>query len=150
MLAVIGIGNRFRRDDAAGLEVARRLRLARPPGVVVKEDEGEAASLIEAWSDVDEALVIDAVSSGGEPGTLHRYEVNEEPLPAKLFRSSTHAVGLAEAIELGRSLERLPGRLVVYAIEGKSFEAGEGLTAPVQQVVADLVMDLYHELSGAR
>lgn len=149
MLAVIGIGDRFRRDDGAGLEVARRLRLAHPPGVVVKEEEGEPQSLIDAWSGVDEALVIDTISSGSEPGTLHRYEVNEEPLPSKVFRSPTHSVGLAEAIELGRSLGRLPARLVVFAIEGKSFEEGEGLTAPVQQVVADLVIDLYYELSGA-
>ena len=31
-LALIGVGNRFRRDDAAGLEVAARLRAPRPPG----------------------------------------------------------------------------------------------------------------------
>ena len=49
-LALIGVGNQFRRDDAAGLEVARRLRLTRPPGVEIFEEEGEPASLIEAWS----------------------------------------------------------------------------------------------------
>ena len=32
-LALIGVGNRFRSDDAAGLEVARRLRATRPPGI---------------------------------------------------------------------------------------------------------------------
>ena len=150
MLAVIGVGNKHHRDDAAGLEVARRLRLAHPPGVVVKEqEEGETASLIEAWSGADEALVIDVISSGSDPGTLHRYEVNEEPLPAKLFNPSTGAPGLADAVELARELGRLPGRLVIYGIEGKRFDAGEGLTPAVQQVVADLVMDLYHELSGA-
>ena len=31
-LALIGVGNRFRRDDAAGLEVAARLRATHPPG----------------------------------------------------------------------------------------------------------------------
>src|SRR5215211_8728764 len=33
LLSLIGIGDRARRDDAAGLEVVRRLRLAYPPGV---------------------------------------------------------------------------------------------------------------------
>src|SRR5689334_11135522 len=32
-LALIGIGNRFRRDDAAGLEVAERLKATHPPGI---------------------------------------------------------------------------------------------------------------------
>lgn len=149
MLAVIGIGNQMRRDDAAGLEVARRLRLTKPPGVEVMEQEGEPAGLIDAWAGADEALVIDGVSSGAEPGTLHRFEASEEPLPTELFRPSTHALGVADAVELARELGRLPRRrLVVYGIEGEDFEVGEGLTPPVQGAVERLVMDLYRELEG--
>jgi hydrogenase maturation protease len=149
LLALIGIGNRFRRDDAAGLEVARRLRLAHPPGVRFFEEEGEPATLIERWSEAQEALVVDAVDSGSTPGTLHRFEPIAEPLPVEFFRPSTHAMGLAEAVELGRELNRLPGRLVVYGIEGENFEEGEGLSKSVQKTVEELVMDLYAELSGA-
>jgi hydrogenase maturation protease len=148
LLSLIGIGNRFRSDDAAGLEVVRRLRLARPPGVRLIEQEGEPASLIESWSRVDEALVVDAVNSGSAPGTLHRFDVTDAPLPAQVF-PSTHAMGLPEAVELARELDRLPGRLIVYGIEGQNFEAGEGLTEPVQKTVSKLVMDLYRELTGA-
>lgn len=149
LLSLIGIGNRSHRDDAAGLEVVRRLRLAHPPGVRLIEQEGEPASLIEAWSTVDEALVVDAISSGAAPGRLHRFDVTDAPLPAEVFNRSTHAMGLPEVIELARELGQLPGRLIVYAIEGESFEAGEGLSDSVQKTVAKLVMDLYHELSGA-
>jgi hydrogenase maturation protease len=149
LLSLIGIGNRFRRDDAAGLEVVRRLRLAHPPGVILIEQEGEPGSLIESWSSADEALVIDGVSSGSTPGKVHRFDVTDAPLPAEVFNPSTHAMGLPEAVELARELDRLPGRLVVYGIEGESFEAGEGLTEPVQKTVEKLVLDLYHELTGA-
>jgi hydrogenase maturation protease len=149
LLAVIGIGNRAHGDDAAGLEVARRLRLAHPPGVVLREEGGAPASLVEAWSGADEALVVDAISSGSPPGTIHRVEVNGEPLPADVFRPSGHAAGLAEAVELARELDRLPGRLVVYGIEDERFEAGDRLSTSVQRAVAQLVMDLYNELSGA-
>jgi hydrogenase maturation protease len=149
LLSLIGIGNRFRHDDAAGLEVVRRLRLAHPSGVNLIEQEGEPASLIEAWSDADEAVVVDAISSGSEPGRLHRFDVTMAPLPAEVFNPSTHAMGLPEACELARELDRLPGRLVVYGIEGENFEAGEGLSAPVQRTVEKLVLDLYRELTGA-
>lgn len=148
LLALIGIGNRFRRDDGAGLEVARRLRLAHPPGVTILEQEGEPASLIEAWSDANQGLVADSVSSGADPGTVHRFDATEGPLPAEVFKSSTHALGLAEAVELARELGRLPGHLLVYGIEGQSFEAGEGLTPVVEEAVARLVMELYRELEG--
>jgi hydrogenase maturation protease len=148
-LSLIGVGNRFRSDDAAGLEVARRLRLAHPPGVVLVEEEGEPNSLIEAWSEADEALVVDGISSGSTPGRLHRFDVTDAPLPSEIFNPSTHSMGLSEAVELARELGRLPGRLIVYGIEGESFAAGEGLSQPVQKTVEKLVMDLYRELSGA-
>ena len=148
LLSLIGIGNHFRRDDAAGLEVVRRLRLAHPPGVILIEQEGEPASLIEAWSTVEESLVVDAISSGSEPGRLHRFDVTDAPLPAEIFSVSTHALGLPEAVELARELGRLP-RLVVYGIEGETFEAGEGLSDPVEKTVEKLVLDLYNELTGA-
>jgi len=41
-----------------------------------------------------------------------------------------------------RALDRLPPRLTVYAIEGKSFAAGERLSAPVERAVEKLVGDL--------
>jgi hydrogenase maturation protease len=149
LLSLIGIGNRFRCDDAAGLEVVRRLRLAHPPGVILIAQEGERDSLIEAWSRADEALVVDGIGSGSAPGRLHRFDVTDAPLPAEIFNPSTHSIGLPEAVELARELDRLPGRLIVYGIEGKNFEAGEGLSEPVQRTVEKLVLDLYRVLSGA-
>ena len=62
-LALIGVGNRFRRDDGAGLEVAARLRAAKPPGCRILEERAEPVSLIEDFALVKEALVVDAVSS---------------------------------------------------------------------------------------
>ena len=147
-LAVVGVGNRFRSDDGAGLEVARRLRETHPPGIRVLEEQGEPASLIEAWALMTEALVIDAVSSGAPPGTLHRFDATAEPLSAELFKSSTHALGVAEAVELARELERLPHRLSVYGIEGANFNPGEGLTPPVEATVEALVNELHAELGG--
>jgi len=148
-LTVIGVGNRFRHDDAAGLEVATRLHALEPAGVRVVEEEGEPASLLEAWAGVDEALVIDAVDSRAPAGRMHRFEVGLDPLPVELFRHSTHALGVADAVELGRELDRLPRRLAIYGIEGENFEAGEGLTPIVEVAVQELVDELYAEFGGS-
>jgi hydrogenase maturation protease len=148
-LTVIGVGNRFRHDDAAGLEVAARLHALKPAGVHVVEEEGEPASLLESWAGVDEALVVDAVDSSAPAGRMHRFEVGLDPLPVELFRHSTHALGVADAVELGRELERLPRRLAVYGIEGERFDAGEGLTPIVEIAVQDLVDELYAEFGGS-
>jgi len=134
-MKVIGLGNDWRTDDGAGPEVARRLG-----GMVVS---GEPIGLVEALDGADDVALVDAVVSGAPAGTVHVYDASEGPLPAALFgASSTHALGLAEAVELARSVERLPRRVLVYGIEGESFRYGKGLTRPVQDAVALLVEEL--------
>src|ERR1039457_2451863 len=48
------------------------------------------------------------------------------------YRCSTHAFGVAEAVQLARVLERLPRRLLIYGIEGRRFDLG---SAPSVEVV---------------
>jgi hydrogenase maturation protease len=122
--------------------VARRLRAMVPDDVEVLEREGEPTSLIDSWEGADGVWLIDAVSSGAAAGTVHRVEATDEPLPAGFARSSTHHFGLPEAVELARSVGRMPRRLVVYGIEGASFETGERMTPEVAsavETVADAV-----------
>jgi hydrogenase maturation protease len=132
---VIGIGNAWGGDDAAGLVVAQRLRGTLPQEVEVLEREGEPSALIDSWQGADALWLVDAISSGAAPGTLHRVNASEEELPAAVFRGSTHHLGLAEAVELARALGRLPGRTVVYGIEGASFDAGDELSPEVEAAV---------------
>ena len=83
------------------------------------------------------------------PGRLHRFDVTDAPLPAEIFNRSTHSLGLPEAVELARELDRLPTRLIVYGIEGESFETGEGLSDPVQTTVEKLVAGPLPRAQGA-
>jgi hydrogenase maturation protease len=127
---VIGIGNDWRSDDGAGLEVARRLG-----GLILS---GEPIGLVETLDGAHDVTIVDAVFSNAAPGTVHVFEAGEEPLPVALFgSSSTHALGLAEAIEIARSLGRLPTRVRVLGIEGARFEYGRGLSPEVEKAVEE-------------
>jgi hydrogenase maturation protease len=140
---VIGVGNSYRRDDGVGPAVAERLRTRADLGVVTCEHE--PSRLLEAWAGADLALVVDAVSSGAEPGTVHRFDASEREVPSTVFRGSTHALGVGEVIELARALGRLPGRVLVYGVEGAEFAAGDGLSPAVAAVVEPLTVELLQE-----
>lgn len=144
---VIGVGNAFRGDDAAGREVARRVRERVPGELDVVVCELEPTRLIDAWDGAETALVVDAVASGAEPGTVHRFDATTETLPSREFRSSTHALGIGETIELARALGRLPERVVVFGIEGEAFGSGTELSAGAQAGVGRAV-DLVLEEAG--
>src|SRR5262249_60314268 len=75
-----------------------------------------------------------------------------DPLPACFWHHGTHAFSLADVIELGRALGRLPGRLTGYGIEGGTFEPGAPLSAEVEAAVQAVTAALLRELreSGSR
>ncbi len=136
---VIGVGNAFRRDDGAGIAVTRRLAGENPEAVVIREESGEGTSLMAAWEGQELAILVDASRSGAQPGTVRRFDAAHDRLPSGLFHYSSHTFSVAEAVEMARTLERLPGRLIVYGIEGSDFAYGEGLTEPVASAVEEVV-----------
>lgn len=137
-LLIIGIGNEYRSDDGAGLIVARRLRSKLSDEFEVLELSGEGVELMEAWRDADSVILIDAVQSGSAAGSIHRIEAHAQPVPQSFLLYSSHSFGLAEAIEMARALNRLPRHLIIYGIEGKSFEAGIGLSEEVERAIATI------------
>ncbi len=145
-ILVIGIGNKYRSDDGAGLMVAKRLKQEKPKGIKILEQDGEAANLIESWKDKDKVIIVDTTSSGVAPGTISRFDVIEKPLPAHLFHFSTHSFSIADALELARTLNKLPQYLIVYGIEGKNFANGSNLSSEVATKIDDAVVLINKEL----
>jgi hydrogenase maturation protease len=154
-IAVIGVGNDFRGDDGIGWAVVSRLserpgRRPPPSGVELAVSDGDPGRLLGLWEGADLAIVVDAAHTHpGRPGRVHRIELEEEKLRHS-GQTSSHGLGLGEAVELSRTLGRLPTRLVVFAVEGEDHTLGTGLTAPVAQVVEPLVQRIEQEIVGFR
>jgi hydrogenase maturation protease len=145
-VVVVGVGNALRGDDAAGLEVVRRMRelldksrTGEQAQIAVLEHEREPLGLIDQWEGAAAVVLVDAIQSGAQPGTIHRIDASAAPIPAELRGfSSTHAVGVADAIELARALGRLPARVIVYGVEGVRFNAGGGFSRELDAVIESL------------
>jgi hydrogenase maturation protease len=145
---VIGIGNEFRGDDAAGLLTARRIAELKLSRIETIESGGDIAALLALWKDADLVIVIDAVLSGEQPGKIYRFEPLSEPIPQKLFsKRSTHDFGLVEAIELSRALDTIPKKLIVYGIAGQSFEHGAGLSHEVAVAIEEIIPKIVEDIS---
>lgn len=143
---VIGIGNAYRSDDAAGLIVARLLKNRLPGCCSVYEHSGEGTSLMELWTGVDLVIVVDAVCASDSAGAVSRFDATYRSLPAKTYRDSTHAFSLVEAIELSRALNRLPHKLLVFGVEGENFEAGTTVSPAVELGIKKVVKGVLQEV----
>jgi hydrogenase maturation protease len=144
---VVGVGNPLRGDDGAGLEVVRRVRDRARDGLEVRELRGDPTGLLEVWLGREAVVLVDTMRSGGLPGTLLRLDASHDPLPARHRHgpSSTHATGVAETIELARALGVLPARVIVYAVEGRRYDAGAGLSDELAAIVPTLAERVLRE-----
>ncbi len=144
-LVVIGVGNDFRGDDAAGLLAARRLRACR--GVRTVEHTKDGLSLMEHWRPTDHVVVVDALCSGHAPGTVFRFEATEGPVPGDVGWVSSHSPGVAEGIETARVLGRLPASLTVYGIEAAQVDPGTEVTPAVVGAVEEVALAILDDLT---
>ena len=145
-VVVIGVGNEFRRDDGAGPAVVAGLRDLAPPSVRLVVTDGEPTRLIEAWAGAALAVVVDAVRADPpRPGTVHRFEV-AGPGTGTGRPASSHGLGLDDAISLATALDRMPGRLIVHAIEAADLTQGPGLSPPVAAAVGTVTHAILADL----
>ena len=145
---VIGVGNRYRSDDAAGLLAAELVREGSDRATVV-EFEGDLTSLVDVWDGSTEVYVLDALASGAAPGSVARLDASEDRVPAPFHGRGTHTLSMAEVVELAKAVHRLPSRLVAYGIEGASFAAGVGVSPEVAAGARDAAARVVAELEEA-
>ncbi len=137
-MRIIGYGNPDRGDDAAGPLAAERLRSMGLDALTCTDD---GFDLLESWHGAHDVIIIDAVSSGSPPGTLHRWH-GREPLPTTVSSMSSHGFGLRDAIEVARVLALLPNNLQIWGIEGKCFDVGAKISPEVESAVEKLVQQI--------
>ena len=98
---VLGLGNPILKDDSVGLRVAQQLRplLLDQPDIEIDEDYWGGLRLMERMVGFDRAIIIDAIFTGAEPGTIHRLSPGDVPTQ---HSASAHDVNLPTALEIGR------------------------------------------------
>ncbi|MFI9722680.1 hydrogenase maturation protease [Streptomyces sp. NPDC052396] len=154
-IAVIGVGNEFRRDDGVGPAVIARLQERAadrplPAGTTLSSSDGEPGRLIGLWENTELAVVVDAAHAHpGRPGRVHRVDLDRHGT-WQSGSSSTHGLGLGEAVELSRTLGRMPRHVIVYAVEGADSSLGTGLTAAVAAAVDPLTERIEADIARHR
>ena len=146
---MIGVGNRWRGDDGVGPRAVDELADAQVgEGIDLAVLDGEPTRLVDAWAGRSEVVVIDAVRAGAPPGTVHRLDALAGDL-AVAPASGTHGAGVAAAVALGRALDRLPDRLVLFGIEPAHMVHDAELSPPVAAAFDDLVRRVAEEVDTA-
>jgi hydrogenase maturation protease len=153
---VAGIGNIFLSDDAFGVELARRLSTETLPEGVRVVDYGIRGMHL-AYDLLEMApattILLDAVSRGGEPGTIYVLEIGHGDVPG-IEPSAVDAHGMTPdaVLALLDNLGGNAGRTLLVGCEPVSTEEGIGLSETVAAAVdtaVGVVMDLLTDKEGS-
>lgn len=95
-------------------------------------------------------VVVDAVRSGAAPGTVVVRSVGAgNPVrPIGSGGTSTHGLGLSEALALARALDALPDRLVVVGVEASGFDPGVPMSPAVVAALPAAVAAVLDLIAG--
>jgi len=146
---IIGCGSMLMGDDAVGCIIAQKLREMDLPGnVEVIEAGTPGINLLNLMEPGERVIIVDAVVTGKEPGTLHIYTEEDLPKP-KQMPISAHQLAIPEAIALGRQVqpEMMPDNIEVWGIDVQwpvemKFEMSDKLKAAVSRVVDKIKAEL--------
>ncbi|MGA7672315.1 MAG: hydrogenase maturation protease [Nitrolancea sp.] len=141
---IIGLGNRYRQDDAVGLFVVRRLSATTDVRVQVVEHDGDPLDLLPIWSGSKLAIIVDALNLRQKAGMIYQFDPDADLPPNRESIVSSHGHSLWDAWELAKLLSQRPQRAMIFAIAGRQFGQGEGLSPEVEaaiEVVAKRVIE---------
>jgi hydrogenase maturation protease len=142
---VIGVGQTMRGDDAVGVLAVHNWCSKYPqsvnhPEVQVVIAELPGLDLLELLSGAENALIVDAVESGAQPGRI--FLLDEAEISAfDNGTGSAHGWGVGETIQLGRNLNRddLPDKIRFMGIGARQFDMGSEPTPEIIHKLPQIV-----------
>jgi hydrogenase maturation protease len=154
-ILVAGIGNIFLGDDGFGVEVVERLRgRSLGDGVEVADFGIRGVHLAYTLADgrYDAAILVDAVSRGGAPGTLYAIEPEPSAVVDAAAVADAHTLTPDAVLAWVRHVGGPPARIIVVGCEPETVDESMGLSAPVEASIDranELVRDVVEQINGA-
>lgn len=143
-IRILGIGSPFG-DDQLGWKaidlLSDRQELQK---IYLEKCDRPGVSLLSLMKNADTVFLIDAIRSNDAVGKIHRWQDVE--IETKYHPTSSHAMGIAEALQLAKALQEIPKSVILFGIEMDENNYASSLSLPVQKSLFILVERIVSEL----
>ena len=144
---VLGIGNLLLSDEGVGVKAVEELenRYDCSDAVEIVDGGTSGSELLSYFDDRSHILIIDAVKTGNQPGTIVRVD---DPPAFFQKKISPHQIGLADVLGLAAITDNLPRNITLFGIEPKQLSTGIDLSPEVARNLSRLVDMVVEELKS--
>ena len=148
---ILGIGNRYRKDDGIGVIVIQKLRDDNLTNADLIDGSMDGLTLFEYLKNYNQAIVIDAAHMGVPPGEVKIFSKDEANINIKSDQLSTHGFGLAEVVQL-LSAFNIEIKMTIIGVQPLDTSFGEGLTPLIEsrvEYITGIIRDLLKQQNPA-
>lgn len=148
-IRILGIGNVLMRDDGLGPYAIQVLdsRYQFADHVELVDGGTPGLDFLPYISHARSVIVLDTVSSAGDPGAVKIYRDREIIGAAPPPRLSPHQPGLRESLMATELTDASPGELVLIGVIPETVEQGTTLSEPVRAAVEPVIDAVVRELT---
>jgi hydrogenase maturation protease len=146
---VLGVGNKLMSDEGVGVHVIERLvaGFSIPKEVQVLDGGTLGMDLLYYLEGIENLLIVDAVETHKEPGTVIRLE--GEDVPAFLsMKISPHQIGVPDMLAAAKFKDLYPKQFVLWGVQPELMEIGLELSPLIESKVDTLVGNLVEQLKA--
>lgn len=134
-------------DDGIGVHVVQRLaeEYSFPPGVEIIDGGTLGLDLLPLLEGLEGLLIIDAMETGGPPGTIRRLTGDDIPIAFET-RLSPHQMGLKDLLAVSRLMGTEVPDMVLLGVQPEFIELGMELSPAVAAQLDCLIERTLQEL----
>ena len=132
---ILGIGDTLLSDEGIGVHVVQHLKKQDLPDHIEVLDGGTAgADLLDVICGLEKLIIIDAIDSDFEPGTIIEL-TDSDLLHIGSANLSLHNIDLPQTLAMAHLLDQAPKATSIIGIQPQSIAPGTELTAPLQKAI---------------
>jgi hydrogenase maturation protease len=146
--ALLCLANPNRGDDAFAWIVADQLISEGEALFSVIKSSGDITDLLDIFSSHRKVIVLDAMETD-DLVPLKKWDAKKQSLPASLSGTSSHVLGVGQAIELSRALDKIPDELIVVGVKGVNFQMGEELSSGMRSMIPEVIAYIRQEFAAS-
>lgn len=144
-ITVVGVGNLLLKDEGIGVHTTHALQQIDIPHNVRIVDGGTSPDLPYYLENIDKLIIIDAVKTRGQPGTIYRFHPCDMNIESERI-ISLHELGLEQSLRMMSLMGNEPKETVIIGIEPKELNWGTELEAELQQKIPEIINAVLKEI----
>jgi len=137
---ILGVGNLLLTDEGIGIHAVRKLLEMNglPEDLEIVDGGTAGLDLLYYLEGVDRLVIVDAVETGGPPGTIVRLAGDKIPAYMAL-KISPHEITLPDFLAAAKLRDLYPKEVIVWGMQPQSLVVGVELSPALAQMLDSLV-----------